>query len=173
MTDPRRAIPRTDTLLADPRLAGPLARLGRDAVKRAVLLAILLPASGPQQPGSRALPGTGPGAGAAGTATPSGAAANPSAGSAQPEALPVQREHLDDQSRPQVERRLRARRTGVARGSTEEHLTCEAREQRRHLRHAPRIPRFASGHPLAHPRVELVPRQELGEHNSDCTRNAD
>jgi L-seryl-tRNA(Ser) seleniumtransferase len=39
VTDPRRGIPRTDALLADPRLAGPLARLGRDAVKRAVLAA--------------------------------------------------------------------------------------------------------------------------------------
>jgi L-seryl-tRNA(Ser) seleniumtransferase len=35
----RRDIPRTDALLADPRLAGPLTRLGRDAVKRAVLAA--------------------------------------------------------------------------------------------------------------------------------------
>jgi L-seryl-tRNA(Ser) seleniumtransferase len=39
VTDPRRAIPRTDAVLADPRLAAPLARLGRDAVKRAVLAA--------------------------------------------------------------------------------------------------------------------------------------
>ncbi|WP_213450150.1 L-seryl-tRNA(Sec) selenium transferase [Rhizomonospora bruguierae] len=36
MTDPRRRVPRTDVVLADPRLAGPLARLGRAAVKGAV-----------------------------------------------------------------------------------------------------------------------------------------
>jgi L-seryl-tRNA(Ser) seleniumtransferase len=34
--DPRRAVPRTDTLLADPALAGAAARLGRDLVKDAV-----------------------------------------------------------------------------------------------------------------------------------------
>ncbi|NIZ89493.1 L-seryl-tRNA(Sec) selenium transferase [Kineococcus rubinsiae] len=36
MSDPRRAVPRTDTVLADPRLAGALQRHGRDAVKQAV-----------------------------------------------------------------------------------------------------------------------------------------
>ncbi|MDP5183686.1 L-seryl-tRNA(Sec) selenium transferase [Blastococcus sp. BMG 814] len=35
-TDPRRQVPRTDTLLADPRLAGAGERLGRVLVKRAV-----------------------------------------------------------------------------------------------------------------------------------------
>ncbi len=39
MSDPRRSIPRTDAVLADPRLAGAMARLGRDAVKRAVVAA--------------------------------------------------------------------------------------------------------------------------------------
>jgi L-seryl-tRNA(Ser) seleniumtransferase len=39
MDDPRRAIPRTDAVLADPRLAAAAGRLGRDAVKRAVLAA--------------------------------------------------------------------------------------------------------------------------------------
>jgi L-seryl-tRNA(Ser) seleniumtransferase len=33
MTDPRRAVPRTDTLLTDPRLAGAAERLGRELVK--------------------------------------------------------------------------------------------------------------------------------------------
>jgi L-seryl-tRNA(Ser) seleniumtransferase len=36
MTDPRRQVPRTDALLADPRLAGAAGRLGRDLVKAAV-----------------------------------------------------------------------------------------------------------------------------------------
>ena len=36
MTDPRRQVPRTDVLLADPRLAGAAGRLGRDLVKAAV-----------------------------------------------------------------------------------------------------------------------------------------
>ncbi|GAB2927990.1 L-seryl-tRNA(Sec) selenium transferase [Rhodococcus aerolatus] len=35
-TDPRRRVPRTDTLLADPALAAALGRLGREEVKRAV-----------------------------------------------------------------------------------------------------------------------------------------
>lgn len=35
--DPRRRIPRTDALLADPRMVAAVARLGRPAVKRAVL----------------------------------------------------------------------------------------------------------------------------------------
>ena len=34
--DPRRRVPRTDTLLADPRLAGAVRRLGRALVKQAV-----------------------------------------------------------------------------------------------------------------------------------------
>ena len=34
--DPRRAVPRTDTLLADPALAAAASRLGRDLVKDAV-----------------------------------------------------------------------------------------------------------------------------------------
>ena len=34
--DPRRAVPRTDTVLADPRLADATARLGRERVKAAV-----------------------------------------------------------------------------------------------------------------------------------------
>ena len=37
MTDPRRRVPRTDDVLADPALAEPLARLGRAEVKRAVV----------------------------------------------------------------------------------------------------------------------------------------
>ena len=37
--DPRRAVPRTDTVLADPRLADVTARLGRDQVKAAVAAA--------------------------------------------------------------------------------------------------------------------------------------
>jgi L-seryl-tRNA(Ser) seleniumtransferase len=36
VTDPRRRVPRTDALLAEPRLAGATARLGRDLVKQAV-----------------------------------------------------------------------------------------------------------------------------------------
>jgi L-seryl-tRNA(Ser) seleniumtransferase len=36
MTDPRRRVPRTDVVLADPRLAGAAARIGRTAVKAAV-----------------------------------------------------------------------------------------------------------------------------------------
>lgn len=36
-TDPRRTVPRTDDLLADPALAEPLARLGRAEVKRGVV----------------------------------------------------------------------------------------------------------------------------------------
>ncbi|PPK67190.1 L-seryl-tRNA(Sec) selenium transferase [Actinokineospora auranticolor] len=39
MTDPRRTIPRTDTVLADPRLVDPLRRLGRATVKAAVAAA--------------------------------------------------------------------------------------------------------------------------------------
>lgn len=39
MDDPRRRVPRTDAVLADPLLAAPLARLGRDVVKTAVLAA--------------------------------------------------------------------------------------------------------------------------------------
>ena len=35
-TDPRRRVPRTDTLLADPQLAAAADRLGRDLVKAAV-----------------------------------------------------------------------------------------------------------------------------------------
>src|SRR6185312_15250367 len=37
MVDPRRAVPRTDTVLADPRLADATARLGRERVKAAVV----------------------------------------------------------------------------------------------------------------------------------------
>ncbi|MEJ8278645.1 L-seryl-tRNA(Sec) selenium transferase [Pseudonocardia spirodelae] len=37
--DPRRRVPRTDAVLADPALAGAAARLGRDRVKRAVIAA--------------------------------------------------------------------------------------------------------------------------------------
>jgi len=36
MTDPRRRVPRTDVVLADPRLAGALDRIGRAAVKAAI-----------------------------------------------------------------------------------------------------------------------------------------
>ncbi|MYX52699.1 L-seryl-tRNA(Sec) selenium transferase, partial [Streptomyces sp. SID8385] len=36
MTDPRRRVPRTDTLLADPRLAAAARRLGPGLVRRAV-----------------------------------------------------------------------------------------------------------------------------------------
>src|SRR3954471_24265117 len=36
ITDPRRQVPRTDALLADPALAGAAERLGRPLVKRAV-----------------------------------------------------------------------------------------------------------------------------------------
>jgi len=36
VSDPRRQVPRTDAVMADPRLAGALARLGRTAVKHAV-----------------------------------------------------------------------------------------------------------------------------------------
>ncbi|PJT50905.1 L-seryl-tRNA(Sec) selenium transferase, partial [Streptomyces albidoflavus] len=36
MTDPRRRVPRTDTLLADPRLAAAAGRLGPGLVRRAV-----------------------------------------------------------------------------------------------------------------------------------------
>ncbi|HHX83951.1 MAG TPA: hypothetical protein GX694_01205, partial [Actinomycetales bacterium] len=36
MTDARRAIPRTDALLADARFADAVARLGTDRVKRAI-----------------------------------------------------------------------------------------------------------------------------------------
>lgn len=36
MSDPRRQVPRTDALLADPRLSAAVERLGRDAVKTAV-----------------------------------------------------------------------------------------------------------------------------------------
>ena len=39
VTDPRRRVPRTDVVLADPRLAGPLAMLGRATVKEAVAAA--------------------------------------------------------------------------------------------------------------------------------------
>ena len=39
MTDRRRAVPRTDTLLADPRLAAAVDRLGRDRVKEVVAAA--------------------------------------------------------------------------------------------------------------------------------------
>ena len=39
MPDPRRAVPRTDQLLADPRLREAAARLGPDLVKRSVLVA--------------------------------------------------------------------------------------------------------------------------------------
>ncbi|HET7311381.1 MAG TPA: L-seryl-tRNA(Sec) selenium transferase [Mycobacteriales bacterium] len=39
MSDPRRHVPRTDAVLADPRLGGALDRLGRDAVKAAVVAA--------------------------------------------------------------------------------------------------------------------------------------
>src|SRR4051812_3097232 len=37
VTDPRRQVPRTDVVLADPRLAAAAERLGRDAVKAAVV----------------------------------------------------------------------------------------------------------------------------------------
>ena len=37
--DPRRRVPRTDVVLADPALAGATARLGRPRVKRAVVAA--------------------------------------------------------------------------------------------------------------------------------------
>ena len=37
VTDPRRRIPRTDALLADPQFGPAIARLGTDAVKQAVL----------------------------------------------------------------------------------------------------------------------------------------
>ena len=39
VTDPRRQVPRTDVVMADPRLDGALARLGRTAVKAAVTAA--------------------------------------------------------------------------------------------------------------------------------------
>ena len=39
VTDPRRQVPRTDALLADPRLAAASLRLGRDWVKSAVVAA--------------------------------------------------------------------------------------------------------------------------------------
>ena len=39
MTDPRRLVPRTDAVLADPRLDGALGRLGRALVKEAVIAA--------------------------------------------------------------------------------------------------------------------------------------
>ena len=39
MSDPRRNVPRTDVVLADPRLSGAVDRLGRDAVKAAVVAA--------------------------------------------------------------------------------------------------------------------------------------
>jgi len=39
VTDPRRRVPRTDAVLADPALADALARLARDEVKRAVAAA--------------------------------------------------------------------------------------------------------------------------------------
>ncbi|HIZ98653.1 MAG TPA: L-seryl-tRNA(Sec) selenium transferase, partial [Candidatus Janibacter merdipullorum] len=39
MTDPRRAIPRTDTLLAAPPFVAAAERLGRDTVRRAVTTA--------------------------------------------------------------------------------------------------------------------------------------
>ncbi|MFC5946325.1 L-seryl-tRNA(Sec) selenium transferase, partial [Micromonospora harpali] len=37
--DPRRRVPRTDVLLADPRLAAAVDRLGRDRVKAAIVAA--------------------------------------------------------------------------------------------------------------------------------------
>src|SRR5678816_3785677 len=39
LTDPRRLVPRTDAVLADPRLDGALGRLGRALVKEAVVAA--------------------------------------------------------------------------------------------------------------------------------------
>src|SRR5919107_2749396 len=39
MTDPRRLVPRTDAVLADPRLDGAVGRLGRALVKEAVAAA--------------------------------------------------------------------------------------------------------------------------------------
>ncbi len=39
LTDPRRLVPRTDAVLADPRLDGPVGRLGRALVKEAVTAA--------------------------------------------------------------------------------------------------------------------------------------
>ena len=59
MTDPRRLLPRTDAVLADPRLIRAAARVGRDAVKRAVAdrLALLRAevAAGSTAPGADAV----------------------------------------------------------------------------------------------------------------------
>ncbi|GAA2799820.1 L-seryl-tRNA(Sec) selenium transferase [Crossiella cryophila] len=64
MTDPRRHIPRTDALLADPELAAAAHTLGRDTVKAAITRAQDLARSGRISPGEvaahalAALPGT-------------------------------------------------------------------------------------------------------------------
>jgi L-seryl-tRNA(Ser) seleniumtransferase len=62
--DPRRQVPRTDTLLAEPRLAAAAARLGRELVKTAVQIAQQQVRAGALAPGDvadaalAALPGT-------------------------------------------------------------------------------------------------------------------
>ncbi|WP_030440381.1 L-seryl-tRNA(Sec) selenium transferase [Actinoplanes subtropicus] len=64
MTDPRRRVPRTDVVLADPRLAGAAERIGRPAVKAAVAEAQRRARAGEIAPEAvadaavRALPGT-------------------------------------------------------------------------------------------------------------------
>src|SRR5689334_4846978 len=64
MTDPRRRVPRTDVVLADPRLADAASKLGRAAVKAAVVAAQQRARTGeiaPEQVADaavRALPGT-------------------------------------------------------------------------------------------------------------------
>jgi L-seryl-tRNA(Ser) seleniumtransferase len=58
VTDPRRAVPRTDAVLADPRLAAAQQRLGRARVKRAVAAAleeVRAGATAPAQAAERAL----------------------------------------------------------------------------------------------------------------------
>src|SRR3954469_8098181 len=52
VSDPRRQVPRTDAVLADPRLAAAAERLGRDAVKAAVIAAQELARRGAVSPGA-------------------------------------------------------------------------------------------------------------------------
>ena len=75
-----------------------------------------------------------------------------------PAQLVVQREYLDNQSGPQLKRRLGASRTRVAGGAAQQHFTGKSREQCRHI-----------GHPFTHSHVELISGRELGQHHSDRT----
>ena len=70
-----------------------------------------------------------------------------------PAQLVVEREHLRDQRRPHLERRLVARGGGLPRGAPEEHLSLESGEERRRVRQT-----------RVETRVQLVARDQIRQH---------